>query len=109
MVYLGNAFSLQMLDINEFGTGVRINPIEEDTVSFIIQTTPCESCIGHADTARVVSNILGMEVPCHRKSIKLVQGDRLIVAQVVGGRLPEGTTVLPEGMGIVFYLVEIVN
>ena len=69
-------------------------PIEE------LKMTDFVSVIGHADTAAVVSNLLGKEAPCHRASIHLDAGDILYVAQVTGGRLPEGATTLPEGFSL---------
>ena len=68
------------------------------------------SCVGHLDTANVVSTLLGgKEVKCNRVSITLNKGDILYVAQVTGGRLPEGATTLPEGFEIVFKRVEILE
>jgi len=60
------------------------------------------SAIGHADTAAVVGNILDLPVQANRVSVKLEQGDNLIVAQYSGPRLPEGSTSLPEGASIKF-------
>lgn len=94
MEYLGNAFSLQMLQ--EDGN------INIQTVSPSEVPEAAASVIGHADTARVVGAILGREVPCNRASITLAQGDVLYVAQVMGGRLPEGATTLPEGFRLTF-------
>ena len=99
MVYLCNAFSLQMIDINKKQT-VNIEPIDvkDVPVDFV-------SAIGHADTAAVVADILKAEVHANRMNVKLNQGDVLIVAQVTGGRLPEGCTTLPEGFEIQFVKV----
>jgi hypothetical protein len=63
------------------------------------------SGIGHADTANVVSSILGIEVQVNRINITLEPTDELIVAQYIGPRLPEGATELPEGSTIKFYHV----
>jgi len=60
------------------------------------------SAIGHADTAKIVSNILGVEVAMNRISVSLTSETELFIAQVVGGRLPEGCTTLPEGVSIKF-------
>ena len=76
-------------------------PIEE------LKMTDFVSVIGHADTAAVVSNLLGKEVPCHRASIHLDTGDILYVAQVTGGRLPEGATTLPEGFSLTWLKVTV--
>ena len=66
-----------------------------------------ESVIGHADTARIVSGMLGIELPVNRANVKLACGEKMIVAQYSGPRLPEGATVLPEGAKIEFVLVEV--
>lgn len=49
------------------------------------------SVVGHPDTARVLG------VAFNRTSIHLHKGDILYVAQLRGGRLPEGATTLPDG------------
>lgn len=94
-LYLGNAFSGQMIPEDALIRKVRVTPEE-------VAAEEWESCIGHPDTANVVAGILGREVACQRVSISLSKGDTLYVAQVMGGRLPEGCTTLPDGMEIVF-------
>lgn len=98
-VYLGNAFSLQMVANNAIICKVEVSP-EKVPVN-------AESIIGHKDTAAVVSTILGREVPCNRESVMLTDNDVLYVAQVVGGRLPEGATTIPSGMEIKFYRITV--
>ena len=99
--FLANAFSLQML-------------ADEASLITVLPCTPedvpadAQSCIGHNDTAKVVSSILGREVPCQRINVTLNAGDVLYVAQLTGGRLPEGATTLPEGFTIAWKKV-IVN
>ena len=82
-----NAFSLQMLD--SFPASVRFYEVKELPQNL-------ESCVGHADTARV----LGVEM--HRVSITLHPGDVFYIAQLQGGRLPEGSTTLPDGYSFKF-------
>lgn len=96
MTYLGNAFSLQMLE--KLPASVRVSEVQREAI-------PAEaiSVIGHSDTA----NILG--VPFNRVSITLEKGDILYVAQLQGGRLPEGATTLPEGFSFKYLKVEIVD
>ena len=60
------------------------------------------SAVGHADTAAVVGTILGVEVAMNRINVSLNGDTELYIAQVVGGRLPEGCTTLPEGIAIKF-------
>ena len=98
-VYLGNAFSLQMVADNAIIAKVEVSP-EQVPVN-------AESIIGHKDTAAVVSTILGRDVPCNRASVMLSDEDVLYVAQVVGGRLPEGATTIPDGMELKFYRITV--
>ena len=65
------------------------------------------SAVGHPDTAAVISNIIGKEVVPNRISISIEKGDVLYVAQLIGGRLPEGCKTLPEGFKMKFYKVTI--
>lgn len=91
-MFLTNAFSLQMLD--EFPTSVKVSEVSELPEGL-------ESAVGHADTAAVLG------VPCNRVNVKLKNGDTVFVAQLQGGRLPEGSTTLPEGFTFRFLKVEI--
>jgi hypothetical protein len=58
------------------------------------------SIVGHADTARVFEEMLGIPITHNRATIILTAKDRLYVGQLTGGRLPEGVTTLPEGYQI---------
>ena len=57
------------------------------------------SAIGHADTAKV----LGVEP--NRINVHLSTGDIAYIAQLQGGRLPEGSTTLPDGFKFKFIKV----
>ena len=84
--YLLNAFSLQMVD-------APCNVYFEEVDALPDGLT---SAIGHQDTAKV----LGVEF--NRTNVHLSQGDTAYVAQLQGGRLPEGATTLPEGFSFKF-------
>lgn len=101
--YLSNAFSLQMLD-TAAAHEIRTAPVTASETAQAL-SGGFTSAIGHADTARVVSGLLGLDVPCNRANIRLTAADTLYVAQVTGGRLPEGATELPEGMTLAFVRV----
>lgn len=101
--YLANAFSIQMLSLDA-PTTVSVTPVLPGDIP-----EDAESCIGHADTAAVVSDILGRKVEMNRANVHLDQGDVLYVAQITGGRLPEGATTLPEGFSLKFLKVEVVG
>lgn len=91
-MYLLNAFSLQMLET--FPCEVRFTEVESLPAGL-------ESAVGHADTAAVLG------VPMNRVSVRLQKGDVAYVAQLVGGRLPEGSKTLPEGFSFKYLKVEV--
>ena len=100
-MYICNAFSLQMLPST--GGNVTVSPITKEGV----RALKLVSAIGHADTSAVVSDLLDIALPANRVSLKLQPGDAVIVAQIQGGRLPEGATTLPSGIVIKFFKVDI--
>jgi hypothetical protein len=89
--FLLNAFSLQMISGN-----CTIKVTEVDSLP-----NGLTSAIGHQDTA----NVLGVEM--NRVNVKLNVGDTAYVAQLQGGRLPEGSTTLPQGFSFKFYKVSV--
>lgn len=101
--YLANAFSLQMLDLSK-ATTVDIVPVAMEEVA----GSGFESVVGHLDTANVLTTLLGVEVQQQRVSVRLESPeDVLYVAQVTGGRLPEGATTLPAGIELKFLKVSL--
>jgi len=95
--FLTNAFSIQMLS---GPATVRFDEIAPEEIPADVI-----SAVGHADTAAVLTNILGFEVPMNRINVTLDENTELFVAQLVGGRLPEGATTLPEGFKFKFFRV----
>lgn len=106
MNYLSNAFSLQMV---QAGATVYTRGIDHTFFSEAVKSgkSQLKSIIGHVDMANVLTEMLGFPVDQNRESIKLTPKDRLYVAQITGGRLPEGATTLPEGFEIEFICVHI--
>lgn len=92
-MYLLNAFSLQMIDVP---STVKFEEIDRPE-----NLQELTSAVGHADTAAVLG------VKMNRVSVHLNKGDQAIVAQLVGGRLPEGATTLPEGFEFKFIKVTV--
>ena len=103
MLYITNAFSIQMLP--HLATTLSFKPATLEQAMKIMKTNVFISAVGHVDTANVVSNLLNMEIPMNRISVNLKDNDVLLVAQLSGGRLPEGATTIPEGMSIQFWVV----
>ena len=89
--YLLNAFSLQMVDV----------PCSVTFEEVDVLPNGLESAIGHQDTA----NVLG--VPMNRINVHLDKGDVAYIAQLQGGRLPEGSTRLPEGFSFKYIKVPV--
>lgn len=106
-VYLGNAFSLQMVEPPTFFMQTAAT---QETVAHALKTNPhIIKVVGHQETADILSEMLGVEIPRNRQSIVMKPGDTLYVAQVVGGRLPEGSTTLPPGVKIEFRRVDVIG
>lgn len=100
MKILSNAFSLQML--KTFPVQVNIEEVSANDIP-----SDVTSAVGHVDTAAVLTDLLGFNIPANRVNVSLESGDVLYVAQLIGGRLPEGTTTLPEGFVLKFLKVTI--
>lgn len=91
--FLLNAFSLQMVDAPCVALFEEVDELPSGLTS----------AVGHQDTA----NVLG--VPMNRVNVHLSDGDVAYVAQLQGGRLPEGSTTLPEGFHFRFLRVKVVS
>tara|TARA_Y100001956_G_scaffold33365_1_gene32761 strand:- start:5493 stop:5819 length:327 start_codon:yes stop_codon:yes gene_type:complete len=104
--YLGNAFSLNMVKPEDL-PHVRFMACTLEEVKDWLSTYEWESCVGHADTANVISKLLEIDVPQNRTSVTLEMDDCMIVAQYKGPRLEEGATTLPEGAEIQWVYVEL--
>lgn len=96
MIYVGNAFSTKMLDAPQT---VKFEMVNVNEFNEIKKTAI--SAVGHQDTA----NVLGVEM--NRISLKLQKNDVLYIAELQGGRLPEGVTTLPEGFTFKYIKCEI--
>jgi hypothetical protein len=111
MMYLTNAFSINMLEGNAKVTFTKI----EDTayvakiLAMSMDNNNLTGAIGHASTAEVVNAALGLDIVHSRCNVVFKETDSwldsLMVAQYRGPRLEEGTTTLPEGATIEWWLV----
>ena len=99
-MFILNAFSLNMLVGN---ADVVVREVSQKVAAILADA--CVSAVGHADTAAVFSNVLGVAVPCNRATVALKDGDVALVGQYSGPRLPEGATSLPEGAAIKWLVV----
>lgn len=73
-----------------------------------------DSFVGHADTAQIFADLLGVPVPVRRESVTSQQIEvcfqwgsvpMFIAGLYNGPRLPEGAKTLPEGAEIKFFVV----
>ena len=101
-MFILNAFSLNMI-VGDADVSIR----EVSRTMAASLAAHCPSAVGHADTAAVFSNVLGVTVPCNRATVALKDGDLALVGQYSGPRLPEGATSLPEGAAIKWLVVRV--
>jgi Domain of unknown function (DUF1874) len=92
-----NAFSLNML--SALVADIKVSEITLAEARGLLEVG-VESCVGHADTASVFSEQLGVQIPAARATVTLADGEMILVGQYSGPRLPEGATSLPEGANI---------
>lgn len=105
-LYIANAFSLSMLAADVAMVSIETES-KPDVYFDLNQYDTIISCVGHDDTAKLFSQLLGRDVPMARINVQLKHHDSMLVGQLVGGRLPEGSTSLPEGVTIVWKLVKV--
>lgn len=107
-IYLINALSGNMVSPNREHM-IRMKPISAEQVAGLLGRSEWISAVGHADFAALLSRLLGIEVPTARINVDLKTGDRAVLAQYSGPRLPEGATALPEGAAIIFFQVDMLD
>lgn len=112
-LFVTNAFSLGMLgDVGLWADKrIAVRRLADDEARRLLEVCSeagyrLVSGVGHADTARIFTGILGTEVPMNRVSLDLSGLDLILVGQYSGPRLPEGTTTLPEGATIKWFTVQ---
>lgn len=122
VVYICNALSLSMLDREAQRGALDSLSLKEqvqartpmplsaaEAIKYIADWTSAGadvvSAVGHADTAAILGGILGRKIAVNRVSVKLNAYSRAVIGQYVGPRLPEGTTTLPEGAAIEWWIV----
>jgi len=92
MVYLGNAFSLNMLNASE--VQLKVSEISLQEAKNIL-SGGFISAVGHQATADILSKLLDIPVLFNRIEVKLQKGDVLIVFQLLK-RLEEGKVLTEE-------------
>ncbi len=104
--YLCNVFTTAMLDPNRSHI-FSFFPIGAEKAREYL-SGGFEQAVGHPATCDVLSQRLGLEVKAARANVRLEDGDRLVVAQVVVPRLAEGEVLSKEqveALPVVFWIV----
>lgn len=108
-----NAFSANMLAVFPSSVSFTEISVEEARAHLLCLAEEAgeadfiRSAVGHADTAAVFGTALGLPVPCNRVTVTLRPGDRALLGQYKGPRLPEGATELPAGAEIAWIAVTV--
>lgn len=126
MIYFNSAFSINMVNLEEFE--LEVKPVNEDRfavkvvdLDHFINEVPYEEkwnedmwtydikfTLGHQACVKYVNDLIGKEVfEFERNNITLEKGDLLYVVQYSGPRLAEGEVLeeLPEGSSYKLYSV----
>ena len=102
-----NAFSANMLDPSIESINVEFHKLTLRGARDIVENYGIESCIGHADTANLLSNMLDTKIETNRCTVSMAHNEHAILCQYRGERLTEGCTTLPENSTITFFLITI--
>lgn len=108
MIYIKNAFSLNMLNVKD-KVNIEIEKVELSYIKNFLSENEYKSVIGHEGTALFLSKILNLNIAYNREAIKLAKDDILIVFQLKT-RLPEGLELSEEEIKKIkydFYMVKI--
>lgn len=108
MVTVLNAFSFNMIPATFGGGDITFTEISADSAGYFCASfAEVHSAVGHVDTARLFSVLLGVEIPMNRVNVEVEPGESYLLGQYSGPRLPEGATVLPEGATIRWFMLRI--
>jgi len=88
MLYVLNTAMIPLKEGEKYVIKARQISIQE--VREMLEKEHYTSAIGHEATAKLLTNILGQEIPFNRIQVSLQPGDRM-VAFLLKKRLPEGT------------------
>lgn len=90
MLYLLNSAILPLKEGEEYLIKAKEITIQE--AKELVTKEPFVSAVGHQATAELLSNILGVNIPVNRISIRATHNDK-IIAFLLKQRLPEGTVI----------------
>jgi len=90
MLYVLNSATLPLKEGGKYLIKAKEISIEE--AKEILQVEPFISAVGHEATAKLLSNVLGVEIKYNRIQIQLTTGDKLI-SIILKKRLEEGKVI----------------
>lgn len=109
-LYIGNAFSLGMLDLQPGEwTSIRIFKLESDeeaidTVNrYLERGYDLESYVGHESTAKIISKKLKMKIPVKRIAVETNMVDDVILVFQLLQRIPPATELSEEQLEKIKY------
>lgn len=89
--------------LTAYGTYIYTGPLSiEEARAELVQEKSFVSAIGHASTARFLSNLLGLEIPTNRVAITMQVCDRALVLRIKQ-RLEEGALLNEESISEIPY------
>jgi len=96
-IVVANAFSVNMVDKSDIFAIIKLDINRSKTVidSASKSNTEIVSIVGHESTAKLLSKILGIDIPVNRANYTISENDMLLVF-TVSERLPEGKVLTDE-------------
>jgi hypothetical protein len=95
MLYIFNTLIIPVDFQNKQGYVVSLWKIDLEVARKIVKEMRFTSAVGHEATAKVLSELLGVEIPYNRIAVRMVEGDAGIHF-VLRTRLPEGKILSEE-------------
>jgi len=112
MIYLTNAFSIQMLANllrNDRDTVVRFRTLTPEEFRARLSSN-FVNAIGHQGTVEFLNKMFGLNLTVERRQITVNHGDEVLVVMPFGARLPPGAELTAEkltelyGQGLVKFI-----
>jgi len=96
-IVVANAFSVNMVEKSDIFAIIKldINRAKSVIDSARKSNTEIVSIVGHESTAKLLSKILGIDIPVNRANYRISENDMLLVF-TVSERLPEGKVLTDE-------------
>jgi|GEM_PF-413619 len=95
MLYILNSLIIPVDFKNNQGYVISLWEIDLETARKIVREMPFTSAVGHEATAKVLTELLGVEIPYNRITVKMKEGDAGLHF-VLRTRLPEGKVLNEE-------------